>query len=177
MEDEFRSCIRELRDEGRTVLLSSHILAEVEALCDDLTIVRAGRTVQAGSLTELRQLTVTWVIAEVDDVLDLAVIDGVKRIEVDGHRLRLDVDTRHLGELIGALSQAGLRSLISQPPTWKNCSDQQRQRARSRRMIQLAGTSLLVRQVVHRDRRRLARWVVAITALIVAGASGSRQQR
>lgn len=50
MEDEFRSCIRKLRDEGRTALLPSHILAEVEALCDDLTIVRAERTVQAGSL-------------------------------------------------------------------------------------------------------------------------------
>ena len=54
MEAEFQECIREVEAEGRTVLLSSHILAEVEALCDRISIIRAGRVVQSGTLAELR---------------------------------------------------------------------------------------------------------------------------
>ena len=78
MEAEFQRCIVEVRDEGRTVLLSSHILAEVEALCDEVSIVRAGRTVQSGTLAELRHLTRTSVTAEVGDVPPgLGAIDGV----------------------------------------------------------------------------------------------------
>ncbi|MGH3506868.1 MAG: ABC transporter ATP-binding protein, partial [Nocardioidaceae bacterium] len=64
MEEAFQECIREVRAEGRTVLLSSHILAEVEALCDRVSIIRAGRTVQSGTLTDLRHLTRTTVVAE-----------------------------------------------------------------------------------------------------------------
>src|SRR5215218_5460769 len=66
MEAEFQRCIREVRDEGRTVLLSSHILAEVEALCDVVSIIRVGRTVQSGTLVELRRLTRTSVTAELE---------------------------------------------------------------------------------------------------------------
>jgi ABC-2 type transport system ATP-binding protein len=118
MEAQFQHCIREVRDEGRTVLLSSHILAEVEALCDDVSIIRAGRTVQRGSLAELRHLTRTAITAELDDVpADLAAFGGVHGLEVDGHRVRLDVDTKQLGDLLGELAKAGVRSLVSQPPT------------------------------------------------------------
>ena len=66
MEAVFQTCIQELRDDGRTVLLSSHILAEVEALCDRVSIIRAGRTVESGTLESLRQLTRTAVTAETD---------------------------------------------------------------------------------------------------------------
>ena len=118
MEAEFQRCIGEVRDEGRTVLLSSHILAEVEALCDEVSIVRAGRTVQSGTLAELRHLTRTSVTAEVGDVPPgLGAIDGVHGLQVDGTRVHLDVDTAELGPVLGTLSQAGLRSLVSRPPT------------------------------------------------------------
>ena len=118
MESEFQRCIREVRHEGRTVLLSSHILAEVEALCDDVSIIRAGRTVQSGSLAELRHLTRTSVTAEVVDVpADLGSLAGVHGLRVDGHRIQLDVDTAQLGSLLGVLSGAGVRSLVCQPPT------------------------------------------------------------
>ena len=118
MEAEFQRCIREVRDEGRTVLLSSHILAEVEALCDDVSIIRAGRTVQAGSLAELRHLTRTSVTAELDAVpAGLGAIHGVHGLDVDGHRVHLDVDTARLGEVLAEMAGAGVRSLVSQPPT------------------------------------------------------------
>jgi ABC-2 type transport system ATP-binding protein len=118
MEAEFQRCIREVREEGRTVLLSSHILAEVEALCDDVSIIRAGRTVQAGSLTELRHLTRTSVTAELDSVpADLSTIHGVHGLDVDGHRVHLDVDTARLGDVLAEMAGAGVRSLVSQPPT------------------------------------------------------------
>ena len=118
MEAEFQRCIREVRDEGRTVLLSSHILAEVEALCDDVSIIRAGRTVQAGSLTELRHLTRTSVTAELDAVpAGLGAIHGVHGLDVDGHRVHLDVDTARLGDVLAEMAGAGVRSLVSQPPT------------------------------------------------------------
>ena len=117
MEAEFQRCIREVRDEGRTVLLSSHILAEVEALCDEVSIVRGGRTVQSGSLSELRHLTRTSVTAELDAVPDIQAVPGVHGLEVDGSRVQLDVDTAHLGELLAVLSAAGVRSLDCRPPT------------------------------------------------------------
>jgi ABC-2 type transport system ATP-binding protein len=118
MESEFQRCIREVRHEGRTVLLSSHILAEVEALCDEVSIVRAGRTVQSGSLGELRHLTRTSVTAELVDVpVDIGSRPGVHGLHIDGHRVRLEVDTAQLGALLGVLSAAGVRSLVCQPPT------------------------------------------------------------
>jgi polyether ionophore transport system ATP-binding protein len=118
MEAEFQGCIREVRHEGRTVLLSSHILAEVEALCDDVSIIRAGRTVQTGSLVELRHLTRTSVTAELEDGPgDLGSRAGVHGLQVDGQRVQFDVDTTQLGALLGALSARGVRSLVCQPPT------------------------------------------------------------
>ena len=65
MEATFRTCVNELRERGRTVLLSSHILSEVEALCDRVSIIRAGRVVESGTISQLRHLTRTAVRAEV----------------------------------------------------------------------------------------------------------------
>ncbi|WP_107656379.1 ABC transporter ATP-binding protein [Nocardia suismassiliense] len=118
MEQVFRECVEEAKQRGTTVLLSSHILSEVEALCDRVTIIRAGRTVESGSLQELRHLSRTSITAELTgDPGDLSRIDGVEDIERDGSTLRCQVDGEHLGELIRVLGDAGVRSLTSAPPT------------------------------------------------------------
>jgi ABC-2 type transport system ATP-binding protein len=118
MEAVFQDCIREVKAEGRTVLLSSHILAEVEALCDRVSIIRAGRTVQTGTLSDLRHLTRTSIIADtVKEPTGLGDLPGIHDLLVENHRARFDVDTDHLDEAVRALSELGLRALTSQPPT------------------------------------------------------------
>ncbi|MFI6047951.1 ATP-binding cassette domain-containing protein [Nocardia sp. NPDC051321] len=118
MEQVFRECVEEAKQRGTTVLLSSHILSEVEVLCDRVTIIRAGRTVESGSLSEMRHLSRTSITAElVGDPGDLGRIDGVDDIQWDGKTLRCQVDSGHLGELIRVLGDTGVRSLTSAPPT------------------------------------------------------------
>ncbi|MEV7093247.1 ABC transporter ATP-binding protein [Amycolatopsis sp. NPDC051045] len=118
MEATFQYAIQEEREQGRTVLLSSHILAEVEALCDKVSIIRNGRTVESGTLAELRHLTRTSITAELagppNGLTNLANIHDLK---VDGNRVRFDVETRSLDEALRQLTQVGVRSLVSQPPT------------------------------------------------------------
>ncbi|MCV7357586.1 ABC transporter ATP-binding protein [Mycolicibacterium fluoranthenivorans] len=118
MENIFQQCVREANDRGTTVLLSSHILAETEALCDRLTIIRAGRTVETGTLDSMRHLSRTSIIAEmIGNPGDLSRIPGVEDISLDGTTLRAHVDSESIGQVIKALGDAGVRSLVSQPPT------------------------------------------------------------
>ena len=118
MEAEFQSCIREIKGEGRTVLLSSHILAEVEALCDRVSVIRAGRTVETGTLNELRHLTRTSITAETTGPPPgLHALPGVHGLVVEDGRVQFDVDTDQLAAAVGRLVEVGLRSLTSQPPT------------------------------------------------------------
>ena len=123
MEQEFRDVVNERRGTGGTVLLSSHILSEVEALCDRVSIIREGVTVETGSLDELRHLTRTAVTAHVDAAPDgLHGHPGVHDLEIRpidgaGTRVRCQVDAEHLAEVLRVLSNAGVRSLVSQPPT------------------------------------------------------------
>jgi ABC-2 type transport system ATP-binding protein len=118
MEATFREVISEDNHGGRTVLLSSHILAEVEALADRVSIIRAGRVVESGTLAELRHLTRTSVTAELASPPDgLGGLAGVHDLEVDGTQVRLQVDPAGLDEALRRLSAAGVRSLTSQPPT------------------------------------------------------------
>ncbi|WP_275464013.1 ATP-binding cassette domain-containing protein [Streptomyces noursei] len=124
MEEVFQSCVAEARDRGRTVLLSSHVLSEVEALCDRVSIVRRGRTVESGSLGELRHLTRTTVVAELaGPPAGLDGLPGVHGLTVQplqggpACRVRLQADTDRLGAVLGPLGTAGLRSLTSTPPT------------------------------------------------------------
>ncbi len=118
MEAVFRECIAEERRNGRTVLLSSHILAEVEALCDRVTIIRQGRTVETGTLAELRHLTRTSISTELaSPAPGLAELPGVHELIVDGTRVRCEVDADRLNDVLRELTRAGVRSLVSQPPT------------------------------------------------------------
>ncbi|MGW2961282.1 ABC transporter ATP-binding protein [Streptomyces sp. NPDC001220] len=118
MEEVFQRCVEEERDRGRTILLSSHILSEVEELCDRVSIIRNGRTVESGSLADLRHLTRTSVTAELAGPPDgLARLPGVHDVDVQGHRVRLQVDTEQLTAVLRSLSETGVRSLTSTPPT------------------------------------------------------------
>jgi ABC-2 type transport system ATP-binding protein len=99
-------------------LLSSHILAEVEALCDRVSLVRQGRTVESGTLAELRHLTRTTISAQLGRVdADLAVLPGVHDVVVDDGTMTLDVDAEHLAGVLRRLGELEVRSLSSHPPT------------------------------------------------------------
>lgn len=118
MEAVFQDCIWELKAQGRTVLLSSHILAEAEALCDRVTIIRLGRAVQSGTLAQLRHITRTSITAEtIRSAAALATLPGVHDLAVEDGRVRFDVDTDHLDAALRCLTQFGVRSLGSKPPS------------------------------------------------------------
>ncbi|MEV4311248.1 ABC transporter ATP-binding protein [Actinocrispum sp. NPDC049592] len=118
MEAVFRECITEEKGNGRTVLLSSHILSEVEALCDRVSIIRNGRTVETGTLNELRHLTRTSINAELATApTGLAQLPGVHDLSTRDTTVKFEVDTSELDAVLKHLSAAGIRSLTSQPPT------------------------------------------------------------
>jgi ABC-2 type transport system ATP-binding protein len=118
MESVFQSCVNEERGAGRTVLLSSHILAEAEALCDRVSIIRAGRTVESGTLAELRHLTRTSIHAELAGSPNgIGSLAGVHDLVVEGDRVRFQVDNAELETVLRALTTVGVRGLTSQPPT------------------------------------------------------------
>jgi ABC-2 type transport system ATP-binding protein len=117
MEAAFRDSVSAERRSGRTVLLSSHILAEAEALADRVTIIRAGRTVETGTLAELRHLTRTTVDAELDGSLSLDGLPGLHDVDIEGTRLRCEVDNAALNEVLRRLTAAGVRTLTCRPPT------------------------------------------------------------
>jgi ABC-2 type transport system ATP-binding protein len=118
MEAVFRETVEEAKRAGRSVLLSSHILAEVEALCDRVSIIRNGRNVESGTLSELRHLTRTSIAAETArPVPELASMAGVHDLRTNGTQLRCEVDTAELEPFLRRLTDAGVRSLTSQPPT------------------------------------------------------------
>jgi ABC-2 type transport system ATP-binding protein len=119
MEAVFQDTVREFTAEGdRTVLLSSHILAQVEALCERVSIIRLGRTVESGTLADMRHLTRTSIRAETERPPEgLDALAGVHNLRSDGDRVVFDVDTARLGEALAVLGRFGIRSLVSQPPT------------------------------------------------------------
>ena len=118
MEAVFQEVIRDLEAAGRTVLLSSHILAQVEVLADRISIIRQGQIVETGSLSDLRHLTRTTFTAETDQPADaLASLPGVHDLhQVDG-QTRFDVDGDHVDGAVKALAGLGVRSLVARPPT------------------------------------------------------------
>ncbi|HEY7283392.1 MAG TPA: ABC transporter ATP-binding protein [Actinomycetota bacterium] len=117
MERAFRECVVEARDRGQTVFLSSHILSEVEALCDRVAILRAGSLVETGTLAEMRHLSALQVEAEFDGAVpDLAGVPGVTSVQVEDHRVRCHV-TGSVEPLLAVLARAGVRHLISREPS------------------------------------------------------------
>jgi len=117
MEAAFRDCVTDERHDGRTILLSSHILAEAEALADRVTIIREGRAAETGSLAEMRHLTRDFVDAELTGPVTLDGLRGVHHLQADGRRVRCEVDHAALDEVLGRLHAAGIRSLTCRPPT------------------------------------------------------------
>ena len=117
MEAAFQDQIRQRREEGHTVLLSSHILAEVEALCDRVSIIRNGRTVESGRLEDLRHVGHTSVAARTRRPVALEDVGGVIDLAVDGDRVSFEVDNDHLDEAIERLAEADIVSLTCAPPT------------------------------------------------------------
>ncbi len=118
MEAAFQACIAEEKARGRTVLLSSHILAEAEALSDRVSIIRSGRVVQSGTLAELRYLTRTTVSVKTEQPSDRIVeVPGVANVVHEDGRVSFDVDTDHLDDAMDFLAPLRITSLTSHPPT------------------------------------------------------------
>ncbi|WP_246178711.1 ABC transporter ATP-binding protein [Actinomadura decatromicini] len=117
MEEVFQECVREEREAGRTVLLSSHILSEVEALCDRVTIIRNGATVETGTLDDLRHLSRTSIRAELAGPPDGLPLPGAHDVRIDGTTITFEVDNPRLDDVLRQLTEVGVRSLTSRPPT------------------------------------------------------------
>jgi len=117
MEQTFRTCIADARDRGQTVFLSSHILSEVEALCDRVAILRAGELVEIGTLGDMRHLSALSIDAEFDTTPpDLSTVPGVSTVLVEGNRVRCQV-SGSVEPLLGILAAAGVHHLLSREPS------------------------------------------------------------
>lgn len=117
MEAIFQDTIRELKDQGKTVLLSSHILAEAEALCDRITIIKDGETVNTGTLADMRQLTRTSVkVDTVKPIRGLESVSGLVNVRVEGTHAEFGVDSERIDEALKLLLTFDIKSLVSSPP-------------------------------------------------------------
>ena len=118
MEQHFGDCVKDAARRGVTVLLSSHILSEVDALCSSVTIVKEGRTVDTGTLASMRHLTRTTVTADLERMPDgFATLAGVSDVRVEGSSVTCTVENDALGATMHVLADAGVRSLVSSAPT------------------------------------------------------------
>lgn len=117
MENVFQDVVAEARDRGTTVLLSSHILAEVETLADRLSIIRDGRIVQAGTLAELRGRTRTTIRATLERAPAPHVLAALGDVHVDGDSLSATVESDRIGSAMALLAPCGLTSLTVAPPS------------------------------------------------------------
>ncbi|MCL2091717.1 MAG: ABC transporter ATP-binding protein [Micrococcales bacterium] len=122
MEAVFTEYLREVKAQGRSVLLSSHIMSEVEKVCDTVTIIRAGRAVESGTLDDLRHLTRSAVTAVVDrDPSPLATLPGVHdlRTTPDGAvtHVAFSVDNDRLGQVLTVAGTLGVHAFTATPPS------------------------------------------------------------
>ncbi len=114
----FQQCVREIQEEGGTVLLSSHILAQVEELADDLTIIRRGRAIESGSLSEMKRLARSEVEATVgSDPAGLELMPGVHDVVIEDDRITCSVDPKGLEDLLRWLLERKVTNLVTRPPT------------------------------------------------------------
>jgi ABC-2 type transport system ATP-binding protein len=118
MEAVFQDCIKELKQAGKTILLSSHILAEVEALCDRITIIRDGKTVQSGTLDDLRHLHRTTIKVRTEKPpAGFNKLKGLHNLKITHHDVQFEVDGQQLEAALTHLTKLGIRTLTSHPPT------------------------------------------------------------
>ncbi|WP_226035096.1 ABC transporter ATP-binding protein [Aquibacillus saliphilus] len=118
MEIVFQECIMEVKSEGKSVLLSSHILSEVEKLCDRVSIIRQGKIIESGSLNELRHLTRTQILVKTKQpITGLHQLKGLHDIEENEQGLFFQVDTDELDNVIKFISPFGIVKFESSPPT------------------------------------------------------------
>jgi ABC-2 type transport system ATP-binding protein len=117
MEQIFRHCVHEAKERGQTVFLSSHILSEVEALCDRVAILRAGRLVETGTLAEMRHLSAVTIDATFEGpVRDLSGVSGARSIRVDGRMVHLEVKGS-IKPLLKALADSDVSELLIREPS------------------------------------------------------------
>jgi ABC-2 type transport system ATP-binding protein len=117
MEQAFRHCVQEAKERGQTVFLSSHILSEVEALCDRIGILRAGKLVEMGTLADMRHLSSLTVEATFDaSVPDLSHVSGVSSVQIEGRVVRCQVRGT-IEPLLEVLAGAGVHELLSREPS------------------------------------------------------------
>lgn len=117
MEQVFQSCILEAKKQGKTIFLSSHILAEVEALCDRVGIIRQGKIVEEGTLDELRHLTRSTVTVQLNNQDDIKDIEGIYDLLKLNEKWKFSVDTNTMVSVMQRLASMGIKSLVAEPPT------------------------------------------------------------
>ena len=118
MEMVFQECVAEIKKSGKTVLLSSHILSEVEALCDRVSIIRQGQIVESGTLSELRHLTRTTINVETEiEAKGLSELSGIHDVSKEGRKYRFSADIDTMTEIMRFLLPLGIKSLTVEPPS------------------------------------------------------------
>jgi len=118
MESVFQEYVLQLKKEGKSVFLSSHILSEVEKLCDKVSIIRNGKIIETGTLKELRHLTRTTISAETKrEITGINSLDGIHNIQKTGHEISFQVDTENVGKAISYINNFEILNLQSTPPS------------------------------------------------------------
>lgn len=118
MEQVFQECVSEQKNNGKTILLSSHILSEVERLCDRVSIIREGKIIETGTLSELRHLTnITMTVDTIKPIENLEQIKGISGIKRQNNGLSFQVESSEIGNVVAEISRYGVTKLESMPPT------------------------------------------------------------
>lgn len=117
MEQVFQECVREIKKEGKTVFLSSHILSEVESLCDKMAIIRQGVIVDSGTLADMRHLTRTSITVRTDKPINELSIPGIHDMRQDGENWRFMADGNAIGQVMETLAPLGIQSIAAAPPS------------------------------------------------------------
>ena len=117
MEAEFQAVIKEVKKEGRSVLLSSHIFAEVESLADQVTIIREGKTVESSTLEDLRAKASTSVKVRTDTPVAVTCIPGIRNAVTDGFEVTFDVDGADWPRVLQSMSMLNITQLVANPPS------------------------------------------------------------